>query len=148
MTTLRSRRPAALLAPALLALALAGCGSALGADVPPPEVASVAESADGGPAVVTLSERAEERLGIATAEVTGSAPRLSVPYAAVVYDADGSSWVFTRIDALTYQRAEVALGHKTGDQVELTSGPPAGTEVVTVGAAELVGVETGIDGEE
>jgi hypothetical protein len=30
----------------------------------------------------------------------------------------------------------------------VASGPPTGTEVVTVGAAELVGVEIGIDGEE
>jgi hypothetical protein len=32
--------------------------------------------------------------------------------------------------------------------VTLSAGPSAGTEVVTVGAPELVGVEIGIDGEE
>jgi hypothetical protein len=32
--------------------------------------------------------------------------------------------------------------------VTLKSGPTAGTRVVTVGAAELVGVEIGIDGEQ
>jgi hypothetical protein len=143
----RSRGSAALLVSACLALA--GCqAAAQGADKTLDEVATVQESENGAPAVLTLSERAEQRLGIETATVAQGRAGLSVPYAAVVYDADGSSWVFVRTDPHTYQRAEVALGHKTGNEVALASGPPAGTEVVTVGAAELVGVETGIDGEE
>jgi hypothetical protein len=48
----------------------------------------------------------------------------------------------------TYQREAIGIQAVTGDQVQLTSGPAAGTPVVTQGAAELVGVETGIDGEE
>ena len=56
--------------------------------------------------------------------------------------------MFVRTEPLTYQRTAVAVAAKTGDRVALTSGPPVGAEVVTVGAAELVGVETGIDGEE
>ena len=147
MTTRCSSGTAALLVSA--AVALAGCQSAAqGADEELAEVASVAESEDGGPAVVTLSEQAEQRLGIETTTVTEGRSGLSVPYSTVVYDPEGGSWVYVMTDPLTYRRAEVVLGHKTGDEVALTSGPPAGTEVVTVGAAELVGVETGIDGEE
>jgi hypothetical protein len=147
MSTRRSHETAALLVSA--GLVLTGCQvSAQGADAALAEVASVETQADGGPATLTLSEHAEQRLGMKTAPVTKGPEGLSVPYAAVIYDAEGASWVFVRIDPLTYQRAEVSLGHKTGDDVALTSGPPAGTEVVTVGAAELVGVETGIDGEE
>jgi hypothetical protein len=147
MTTRRSGRSAALLASA--GLALAGCSAAAqGAEEALPEVATVRPAEDGSAALVTLSEEAEQRLGIETTAVTADGAELSVPYSAIVYDPDGGSWVFVRTGDLTYQRAEVSLGHKSGDQIALTSGPPAGTEVVTLGAAELVGVEVGIDGEE
>ncbi|MCW3005242.1 MAG: hypothetical protein JWQ20_4540 [Conexibacter sp.] len=147
MTTRRPHGVAALLVAA--GLALAGCGAAQGAqDVAPLEVATVDAPRDGGPAVITLAERAEARLGIQTTPVTAEATGLLVPYAAVVYDADGSSWAFVRTGPLTYQRAPLSIAGIDGDRVTLTSGPAAGTEVVTVGAAELVGVETGIDGEE
>jgi hypothetical protein len=105
-------------------------------------------AADGGPVVVTLDERAETRLGVTTAAVTRDDTGLRLPYAAVVYDADGSAWAFVRTAPSTYQRAAIEISRIDGDQVTLISGPSAGTEVVTVGAAELVGVETGIDGEE
>jgi hypothetical protein len=148
MTTRRPHGVAALLVAA--GLALAGCGAAQGAQdaAPPLEVATVDAPQDGGPAVITLADRAETRLGIQTAPVTAEATGLLVPYAAVVYDADGSSWAFVRTGPLTYQRAPIEISGIDGDRVTLISGPAAGTEVVTVGAAELVGVETGIDGEE
>jgi hypothetical protein len=130
-------------------LALAGCqSSAQGADAEPEQVASVVAPEDGSPAVVTLSEAAEGRLGITTEDVAEGPGGLAVPYASVVYDADGSSWVWVRTEPLTYQRSAIAISGITGDQVTLGSGPAAGTDVVTVGAAELVGVEIGIDGEE
>jgi hypothetical protein len=147
MSTCRSHGIAALLVAA--GLALAGCGAAAGgADTALPEVASVATPQDGGPAVITLSEAAEQRLGIQTAAVAAGPTGPTVPFAALVYQPDGSTWVFVRTEPFTYRRTAVAVGPKSGDQMTLTSGPPAGTEVVTVGAAELVGVEIGIDGEE
>jgi len=129
-------------------LALAGCGSAQGSDTAPAQVASVEVAAEGAPAVVTLSEAAEKRLGVQTTAVTAAPGGLVVPYSSVVYEADGSSWVWVRVSPSTYQRSAIAISGITGDQVAVTSGPPAGTEVVTVAAAELVGVEIGIDGEE
>jgi hypothetical protein len=147
MSRRRSYGIAALLV--TVGLTLAGCGgSAQGADTVPAEVASVQEPQDGGPAVVTLADAAEKRLGIQTAAVAAGPNGLVVPYAALVYEADGSSWVFARTDARTYQREPITITAITGDQVTLASGPPVGTEVVTVGAPELVGVEIGIDGEE
>jgi hypothetical protein len=127
---------------------LAGCGQAQGADKAAAEVASVDLPQDGGPGLITLSGAAEKRLDVRTAAVTQGPAGPVIPYAAVVYEADGSSWAFVRTEALTYQRAPIAISGITGDQVTLTSGPPAGTEVVIMGAAELVGVEIGIDGEE
>jgi multidrug efflux pump subunit AcrA (membrane-fusion protein) len=148
MTTSRRHGAAALLLAA--GLALAGCGAtAQGAEeAAPPEVATVDAPQDGGPATITLDPRAEQRLGITTTAASARGSDLVIPYAAVVYDADGSSWAFVRTGPSTYQREAIAISRIDGDQVTLTSGPQPGTEVVTVGAAELVGVETGIDGEE
>lgn len=130
-------------------LALAGCGgSAEGADVAPPQAASVRSLGEGVPGVVTLVEAAALRLDVRTGSVAGDPTGLTVPYSAIVYQPDGSSWVFVQTDRLTYQRAPVTISGITGDQARLASGPQPGTQVVTQGAAELVGVETGIDGEE
>ena len=146
MTTGRSGRVAVVLLST--GIALAGCASAHGADHAPVEVAGVETPAGGGPMVVTLSEAAVERLGVRTATVSTAPDGRVVPYGALVYEADGSAWVFVQTEPLTYQRAPMTVAAIRGDQVTFTAGPPAGTEVVTVGAAELVGVEIGIDGEE
>ena len=131
-------------------LSVAGCGgSAQGAaDEAAAEMATVTSPEDGGPAVVTLVEAAAKRLDIQTTAVAAAAAGLTVPYSAVVYQPDGSTWVYTQTEALTYQRAPITIAAVRGDQVTLAAGPPVGTEVVSQGAAELVGVETGIDGEE
>ena len=64
----------------------------------------------------------------------------------MVYDADGKSWVFSRLSADL--SAGLEISSITGKTVQLKSGPPVGTQVVVVGAPELVGVEAGISGEE
>ena len=43
-------------------------------------------------------------------------------------------------------RAEVKVDRIDGDRVLLSEGPPAGTKVVTVGAAEVYGAELEIAG--
>jgi predicted small lipoprotein YifL len=146
MSTSRSFGITALLIAA--GLALAGCGTAEGADIPPAEVATVDTTQQGQPGVITLVDAAAQRLGMQTAPVAAGPTGLTVPYGALVYQADGSAWVFVQTAPLTYQRASVAVTGISGGQVTLSSGPAAGTAVVTVGAAELIGVENGIDGEE
>jgi hypothetical protein len=148
MSRSRSYGIAALLV--TVGLTVAGCGgSAQGAAGEAlAEVATVTSPSDGGPAVVTLAEAAEKRLDIQTTAVTTGPDGLTVPYSAVVYEPDGSTWVYTQTEALTYQRAAITIGAIHGDEVTLDDGPPVGTQVVSQGAAELVGVETGIDGEE
>jgi hypothetical protein len=146
MSSRRSYRSAMVLLTA--GVALSGCGAAQGADPELAEVATVDAAEDGGPDLITLSAPAERRLGIETTPVATDPAGLMVPYAALVYATDGSTWVFVRKEPLTYQRTPVTVAGKTGDQVAITSGPPAGTDIVTVGVAELIGVETGIDGEE
>jgi hypothetical protein len=103
-------------------------------------------------AKVILTQRAAERLGIQTAEVRevrvpavkGGGTRKVIPYAAVLYDENGDTWTFTRPQDLTFLRQEVKVDYIEGDQSFLLDGPPAGSTVVTVGAAELLGAELGV----
>ena len=110
--------------------------------------ASVEEDPDGGPARLSLTPEALERLRLETTPVQGSAGALTVPYAAVIYDADGATWTFVELEEGSFQRQAITITSVDGDAVVLSSGPPPGTEVVTVAAAELVGVEAGISGGE
>jgi hypothetical protein len=129
----------------------AGCASAAGSPAAPAAVeepAVLQEGTNGGPGIVTLSAEAERHLGIRTTPVAAAGGALVMPYGAVVYEPDGSSWAFVQIRDRSFQREPVTITGVTGDQVTLSSGPPAGTLVVTQGASELIGVETGIDGEE
>jgi len=71
-----------------------------------------------------------------------------IPYSAVVYDHDGSTWTYVNTAARTYERKPITVAGIDGDIAQLSAGPPAGTEVVTVGAAELLGTEYNISGEE
>ena len=71
--------------------------------------------------------------------------RKVIPYAALIYDAEGGTWVYTKEpNALAFVRYAVTVDFIQGDMVVLTEGPPAGTEVVTVGGQELFGTETGV----
>ncbi len=67
----------------------------------------------------------------------------AVPLGAIVYDPSGGQWVYVKEAEHTYVRKRVVLGGFVGEWAVLRSGPPAGTLVVTVGAAELFGTEFG-----
>jgi hypothetical protein len=98
---------------------------------------------------VTLEARAAERIGLQTVAVQeekvqvggAMATRKVVPYGAVMYDTMGDTWTFTSPSSLTFVRHAVVVQDIVGDKAILTDGPPAGTLVVTVGAAELMAVE-------
>ena len=90
---------------------------------------------------VTLSERASERLGIKTAPVRVGSQGKVIPYDSVLYDANGKTFTYTSPKPLVFVRASVGVDHIDGGKAILSSGPPAGTEVVTVGAPELYGSE-------
>jgi hypothetical protein len=103
---------------------------------------------DGGPARITLTEDAAAKVQLQTTPVAAGPAGLVIPYAAIVYAADGTAWTFVQVEPLTFQRAALSVSGITGDDALLAAGPPAGTEVVTIGAAELVGAEAEIDGGE
>ncbi|HTG42440.1 MAG TPA: hypothetical protein VK697_12590 [Methylomirabilota bacterium] len=121
-------------------LALSGCGNS--SDAAP---AGAVEGVTGNPLEVTVSAKAAERLGIQTTEVKGTlAGRTSVPYAAVLYDAQGDTWVYATSAQDVFVRTQVRVDRIDGDVALLLDGPPSGTSVVTVGLAELYGAETGV----
>ncbi|MGQ0654510.1 MAG: hypothetical protein ACT4P4_19975 [Betaproteobacteria bacterium] len=64
-----------------------------------------------------------------------------VPYGAVHYDAKGAAWVYVSPQPLTYERRRVEVERVVGDLAFLSEAPPAGTAVVSVGAALLYGAE-------
>jgi hypothetical protein len=94
---------------------------------------------------VTLTTKAMERLDVQTAmvrEVQRAGSRVKVvPYAAVIYDAHGNTWVYTSPEPQVFVRHEIDVDYIEGDVAVLSDGPPGGTEVVTVGVAELFGTE-------
>jgi hypothetical protein len=145
---------ASIAALAVMTLGASGCSEAGASNEENPETAVTVETAgEGQPAHITVSERAEQRLGIRTEPVrpisahpNGAAEMIS--YSAVVYDADGKSWAFSAPAPRTYIRVPIEISSITGEIVQLKSGPPVGTQVVVVGAPELVGAEAGISGEE
>jgi len=64
-----------------------------------------------------------------------------VPYSALLYDQQGATWVYATTAPLTFQRAPVEVATIDGDDVVLARGVAPGTQIATVGVAELYGTE-------
>lgn len=118
-----------------------------------PDTATVEPIEGTDVARVTLSPDAARRLDIQTAPVRpflegdGGKQRAVIPYAAVLYDPNGDTWTYTSPEPLVFIRYPIRVAQIDGSEAVLSSGPPLGTEVVTVGASELLGAEYGV-GEE
>jgi hypothetical protein len=95
-----------------------------------------------------LSEKAAERLDVQTTPVRNEqvdgTERTVIPYAALIYDLEGATWVYVSPAPLTFVREAVTVDFIEGETVVLVDGPAAGTEVAMVGVAELYGIDTGI----
>lgn len=128
-----------------LAMVAIVAGCSIPAESPSEEAMSIEELAS-GLKTLTLSAKAAERLGIETADVEDRGARTVVPYASVIYDAQGTTWTYVAIEPLRFERAQIVVESIGGDEALLTDGPPVGTPVVIVGAAELYGAETGVSG--
>jgi hypothetical protein len=126
---------------------LAGCAEIEVPMAEPYEPAHLESAGPDQPAKVILTDEAQRRIQLQTTLVKPHGADVSVDQAALVYDKKGKPWVFTVIGPLTYVRAAVGIKEVPDDnQAILSSGPPAGTEVVTVGAIELWGTELEIAG--
>jgi hypothetical protein len=75
---------------------------------------------------------------------SGEAQRKIVPYAAVLYGVNGETWVYGNPEPLVFVRLPITVDYVDGDLAVLLEGPEVGTPVVTLGAAELFGTETGV----
>ena len=83
-----------------------------------------------------------QRLGVAL-PLRVPAESLTAPWAAVIYDVQGGTWVYEQTGERTFVRRRAAVRYVVGDTAVLANGPAPGTKVVTAGAAELFGAETG-----
>ena len=132
----------------LLVLPLSACGA---------QIPVTGEESEAKPVVLdpivgtdlnrlTLTEKAAERLGLETAQVRAEqvdgTEQLVVPYAALLYDPSGVTWVYVNVEPLVFVRQEIIVDSIQGDDVILSEGPDAGANVVTLGATELYGSES------
>ena len=164
---LSATRPLAAAA-VLLGIGLAGCGASSEPSIP---VSSqlVGQTAT-SPGHIILSPLGAQRIGVRTAsaqavptpppivtttivrgvKTTTSTPApkpaasVIIPYSAVVYDPSGKTYTFTNTGPLTYVEVPIAVDHISGTSAYLSTGPKPGTKVVSVGAEELYGVQTGV----
>jgi hypothetical protein len=146
LTTRTPTRAVAILAVVAGAAALAGCGSSAEPSIPP---SSKLVPVRGNPAgEIVLTAQGAQHLGLQTATVRGvpaaGAATTVIPFASVVYAPSGKTYAFIRTGPLTFAEVPITIDHISGDSVYLVKGPRAGAKVVTVGAEELFGVQTGV----
>jgi hypothetical protein len=133
-------RIGAAVAVAVAATALAACGgSSGGEDGSEPATVEPIKGTDLN--TVTLTAQAAKRLGIQTALVSELGAQTTVPYGAVVYNPDGSTFTYTSPKPRVYVRAPITVARIAGGEAILAKGPAVGTVVVTVGSQELYGSE-------
>ncbi len=143
--TLRTsgRHAAAALAVLAAGAALSACTEVKTADKEHYSPATVTPVKDGpeGLMSVTLTREGADRIDIATGRVARQGRRKVIPYAALMYEKDGSAFVYTNPGGLTFVRAHIEVDRVAGDRVLLREGPAAGTRVVTTGAPQVHGAE-------
>lgn len=127
-------------------LPLAGCGRNQASEESTAKTVKVEPIAGSDINRLILTEEGARRLDIQTVGVrrttVDGAQRKVIPYAAVLYDAEGQAWAYTNPEPFTYIRARVTVESVSGDLAVLSTGPGVGETVVTTGAAELFGCES------
>ena len=163
------KHPLSVFAALLGVVVLAGCGSSSSGSNPPASGQLVGATGT-SPGHIILSQLGAQRIGLATTSVQGvpvgkptvtttivhgvkhttttPAPKPAdssiIPYSAVIYDPSGKTYAFTQTAPLTYTEVPITVDKIVGNSVYLSVGPKAGLKVVTVGAEELYGVQTGV----
>lgn len=138
----RRLTPVAVLLASITMVALVACGNEAAYEkVEPYELTETADGVN----EVALTEKASERLKMETAPVTvAQGDLLTVPYAALIYDTNGETWVYQQTGPLSYKRVGVEVDYIEGDTVYLTAAPDEGTLVAVASVAELYGTDTGV----
>ena len=124
----------------------AGCAEIESVTAEPYEPAALESTGPDKPARIILTDEAVDRVALQATQVKPLGKDLTVDHAALVFDKAGKPWVFTVVGPRTYLRAAIGIEEVQDNLVILSAGPPAGTQVVTVGAIELWGAELGIAG--
>jgi hypothetical protein len=120
-------------------LLLSACGAK--SEAPEKIVPSKLEPIEGTDlSKVILTEKAAERIGVETVSASGT----EVPYAAVIYDVEGNTWIYTSPEPLTFVRQPIVIDRIEGDTAFLAESLPGDINVLTVGVAEIYGTETGV----
>jgi hypothetical protein len=116
-----------------------------------PDTARIEQSDAGKPPRVILSTDAARRTGVQTVPVRSTQVvgklTLEIPYGAVFYDPDGVTWTYVAVQPSAFVRQHITVGSIRGGVAVLSAGPPTGTPVVSVGAAQLYGTEAGVEEE-
>jgi hypothetical protein len=86
--------------------------------------------------------RPGERVSVALPLARPKAKALAAPLGAVVVDSRGGTWVYQRLDPLSFARRRVRVARVVADQAILADGPAPGITIVIAGSAELFGAES------
>jgi len=122
------------------------CAPGLAAEIPvQSKPARVEATADATIKRVTLAPKAAQRLGVEIDEVREDpSGRRIVPYASILYDLKGGTWVYVNTGPMTFVREVVGIDIIQGENAYLKSGPPSGTKVLATGVAQVFGTEVGV----
>jgi hypothetical protein len=135
---------------AVAALGLSGCAPVATATATKPKPYKIEKPEGTSLTRLRIEQRVFDRIRIQTSKIReverfgGETARKVVDYAAIVYEPKGDTAVYTNPSPLVFVREPVKVDSIDGGLAVLASGPPAGTAVVTVGTAELLGMEFGV----
>lgn len=93
---------------------------------------------------ITLTPAGARRIGVVTAKTRRAGPGVVIPYSALVYDASGATFVFTRRGPLSFTEVRVMVTRTSGGSAYIRQGLQPDSRVVVVGAEELYGAQTGV----
>jgi hypothetical protein len=94
---------------------------------------------------VTFTADAARRVALRSDTVRTSGAETSIPYAALIYNEEGNTYTYVSRKPLVFVRVPIGIDHIAHGKVFLRRGPPAGTRVVTTGAAEVYSAEFGVE---
>jgi hypothetical protein len=135
---------------AVVLAALAGCGGTQLAVLKPKDQFAIERQAGTELVRLRLEAGVPERLQLKLRSVAAfGAPGAGVgsralPYPALLYKPDGSTFVYTNPEPGVYVHQPVTVDRVDGEVAVISAGPDTGTPVVTDGAAELMGMEFGV----